>query len=81
MPSPPTIRNASSQPLCRIAQTTSGGASSAPIEKVTVVAATRAEAFKELWRVLGPASSHRHWKGWVLGCKDARLVQEATDDR
>ena len=56
-------------------------ASSAPIEKVTVVAATRAEAFKELWRVLGPASSHRRWKGWVLGCKDARLIQEATDDR
>lgn len=56
-------------------------ASSAPMERVTVVAATRKQAFAELWRVLGPASSHRHWKGWVMGCKDARLVNQDEADR
>lgn len=53
-------------------------ASGAPVERVTVVASTREEAFAELWRVLGPARRHRVWKGWVLGAKDVRITEPTS---
>lgn len=55
-------------------------ASSAPMQKVTVVAPTRPAAFEELWRVLGPAASGRHWKGWVLSAKDIRIPVGGDDE-
>lgn len=44
-----------------------------------VVAATRADGFEQLWALLGPAPTHRHWVAQCDGAKDIRLIQgEAT---
>lgn len=49
-------------------------ASSAPIQKVTVVAPTKQEAINEAARILGPAADHRHWRYWVGEATDIRLL-------
>ncbi len=55
-------------------------ASSAPVKKITVVAATQAEAFTEAVRVLGPSDSDRYWRFWVDSVVDVRLPEAATSD-
>ena len=51
--------------------------SSAPVHRLTVVAATKQEAINEGARVLGEASAHRYWRFWVKSMKDVRLLTDA----
>lgn len=51
-------------------------ASSAPVQKLTVVASTKADAVTEALRVLGTPERYRHWKIWVRDATDVRLVPQ-----
>ncbi len=49
-------------------------ASSAPIQKITVIASTKQGAVEEARRVLGTPDAHRYWRVWIGAARDVRLV-------
>jgi hypothetical protein len=51
-------------------------ASSEPVQKLTVVASTKADAVTEALRVLGRPADYRVWKVWVRDAIDIRLVPQ-----